>query len=51
MLKILKKTLFSYAMSTTSIGEKSKLLIIKILFTQPLRSGRIWHKVNIQSGV
>ena len=22
-----------------------------ILFTQPLRSGRIWHKVNFLSGV
>ena len=22
-----------------------------IIFTQPLRSGRIWHKVNFLSGV
>ena len=24
---------------------------LMILFTQPLRSGRIWHKVNFLSGV
>ena len=25
--------------------------VIYIMFTQPLRSGRIWHKVNFLSGV
>ena len=26
-------------------------IVFMILFTQPLRSGRIWHKVNFLSGV
>ena len=29
----------------------TKSYILFTLFTQPLRSGRIWHKVNFLSGV
>ena len=41
-----------YLMSTPSLGKNiSDTNILsggkdKVLFTQPLRSGRIWHKVN-----
>ena len=29
--------------------QKSALIFVKVLFTQPLRSGRIWHKVNFEA--
>ena len=43
--------LFSLSCLRNTTLRWKRSLIYTIIFTQPLRSGRIWHKVNFLSGV
>ena len=48
---LLKKCFASYLLLSYLLLNKKKTLSEHFIFTQPLRSGRIWHKVNFLSGV
>ena len=50
-LGIIARLKFELAYDEAAVQRVNHYAIDFILFTQPLRSGRIWHKVKFLSGV